>query len=83
MSFNLGRSTGFHSGICFYGSEGLVLPFLRLNITFINIIIEKSLTPKKPKNKSINIIFSPLSRFIVYNSLKINMDLPQVGSKQK
>ena len=37
----------FNSAIYFYGSQELFLPFLRLNVTFINIIIEMKSYPKE------------------------------------
>lgn len=53
MSFNLDRSVGFHSAICFYGSKELFLPFLRLNaICFYQYNHSKEVLPQRnPKNK--------------------------------
>lgn len=53
-----------------------------MSLTFIYNHRNEALPQVIPKNKKIkNIILNVLSRFLVYNSLKINMNLPGVGSK--
>lgn len=52
-----------------------------MSLTFINKIIEIKSYPNETLKKKKKDFFSPLNRFVVYNSLKVNVNLPRVGSK--
>lgn len=53
-----------------------------MSLAFINIIIEIKSYPKEAlKIKKLMRYYLQSIRFVVYNSLKVNMALPQVGSE--
>lgn len=62
----------------FYDSEELVLVSVP---SFYQYNHRNEVLPPQEALKIRNKIFSSLNRLIVYNSLKINTDLSQVGSK--